>query len=264
MLNYFIRNADNMILGYFGGPAALGLYTKSYGLLTLPLSQFLSPISAVTVPTLCRLAGEPLKFRDFFLRSAGVVVVMVILATTAAFAVAPELVAIVLGPGWEPASNIFRILAPGAIVSSTNIAGAWVCTPLGLTNRQFKSALFVAPTYIVGFLIGSQWGAEGVAAAFSITCALLRVPVFRFMLRGTPVNPGDLWVLMLRPFLVGVSACSLAMATGFLWDEHVFGSLAIKTTTFVAVIGVAHRCKILVLPIRGLRSALRTFPKTVA
>lgn len=263
MLNYFIRNADNMILGYFGGPAALGLYTKSYGLLTLPLSQFLTPISAVTVPTLCRLAGDPPKFREFFLRSAGIVVVMVILATAAAFALAPELVAIVLGPGWESASGIFRILAPGAIISSTNIAGAWVCTPLGLTNRQFKSALFVAPTYIVGFLIGSQWGAEGVAAAFSITCGLLRVPVFRYMLRGTPVSPGDIWILMLRPFLVGAAACSLAMATGLFWEGDVFSSLALKTATFVAVIGVAHACKILVLPIEGLRSALRPSSKSV-
>ena len=39
LLNYFTRNFDNILIGRVLGSSALGIYSKGYGLLQLPLSQ---------------------------------------------------------------------------------------------------------------------------------------------------------------------------------------------------------------------------------
>jgi O-antigen/teichoic acid export membrane protein len=252
LLNYSIRNADNMILGYIGGAAQLGLYTKAYGLLTMPLSQFLSPISAVTVPALCRLVDNPTEFRSLFLRSAHLVILLVVLCTSWAFAVAPELVRIVLGPGWEQTIVIFRILAIGTIVSSTNIAGAWVATPMGRTDRQLRLAAVAAPVYIAAFAVGSRWGAEGVAAAFTATCCLLRIPTFHYLLKDSPIRPSDIGKLMIRPVSLAMVACGLALGAEIPLSLSTPYSLLLKSGVFVAIVMLGHLTGILPLPVRAV------------
>ncbi len=111
-LNYLSRNADNLIIGYISGPGSLGVYTKAYGLLLLPLQQFLAPISAVTIPTLSRMVDNPPAFRDFFLQQGRLVISASGLVIVFSCCAAMELVWVILGEGWEQAAIIFWLLSP--------------------------------------------------------------------------------------------------------------------------------------------------------
>jgi PST family polysaccharide transporter len=46
LLNYFSRNFDNILIGRVLG-CSLGIYTKAYGLLMLPIAQINFPMAAV-------------------------------------------------------------------------------------------------------------------------------------------------------------------------------------------------------------------------
>lgn len=60
------RNADNILIGSYLGSRPLGLYSKAYSLLLLPIQQINGPIAAVAMPALSRLQAAPEEFRDFF------------------------------------------------------------------------------------------------------------------------------------------------------------------------------------------------------
>jgi hypothetical protein len=58
-VNYVGRNLDNVLIGRVLGGATLGIYSKAYQLLMLPLSMVNGPISGVAVPALARLQSNP-------------------------------------------------------------------------------------------------------------------------------------------------------------------------------------------------------------
>jgi PST family polysaccharide transporter len=237
-LTYLIKNADNVILGFVAGPTLLGFYTKAYSLLTLPLRQFVSPIAAATIPALARLQHSPEAFRALFRQQAQVVFFLAMSAVMFSAVSAEEIVRIMLGPGWDRTAAIFLYLAPGAFISATNVAGSWVCTPCGLVHRQLRVSLFAAPIYVLGFLIGSQWGPEGMAASFSITCAVLRIPIFRYYLRDTPILTRDILMLTLKPAAISSVAAGAALLVN-LTDLSHGPALALKGLAFAAVLGIA-------------------------
>ena len=69
VVNYFARNLDKILLGRFWGSQSVGIYTKAYFLLLLPLSQVTAPITAVVVPALSRLQNEPKRYRNYYLKA---------------------------------------------------------------------------------------------------------------------------------------------------------------------------------------------------
>src|SRR2546430_6885107 len=46
-VNYFARNLDNVLLGRYWGASQLGLYSRGYQLMTLPIDQINGPITTV-------------------------------------------------------------------------------------------------------------------------------------------------------------------------------------------------------------------------
>lgn len=246
--NYLTRNADNVVVGLVHGATSLGVYSRGYNLFLMPLSQFLSPISSVAVPALSRVVGSPEDFKDLLLQKSYFVAFCVTLATGYSFCAAPELVAIVLGPGWEQAAIIVRCLAIGGAVYGTNVAGSWVCTTHGWTNRQLRVAVVAGPVYAVGYLAGSLCGPIGVACAFSITCCVLRYPVFRYLLADSPIRPADLIVPLLRIGAVAGTAAMAAIAVTAALELQGALSLAIKTAMYGATIAGAALTGLLAIP----------------
>ena len=58
-VNFFARNTDNLLIGKLFGAKPLGLYSKAYGLLLLPLTQINAPIASVAID----LAQEGLIYK---------------------------------------------------------------------------------------------------------------------------------------------------------------------------------------------------------
>ena len=59
VVNYAVRNMDNLLIGWRWGASPLGLYEKAYSLLLLPIQVINGPLTTVTVPTLSRLRARP-------------------------------------------------------------------------------------------------------------------------------------------------------------------------------------------------------------
>jgi len=58
LINYWARNADNLIVGKVYGESDLGIYNRAYTMLTLPLSLITGVFSSVLYPSLIKLKQE--------------------------------------------------------------------------------------------------------------------------------------------------------------------------------------------------------------
>jgi O-antigen/teichoic acid export membrane protein len=213
ILTFLSRNLDNVIIGRVAGDAALGLYLKAYSLLMLPVGRIRAPASAVVVSALSHLQGDDVRFRRYYLRAITSVVAVGMPAVVFLFVFAEDAILLILGPQWRDSILLFKVLAPAAFVETFNTIGSWACLPLGKSARLVRWQTFATAVTVAAFLIGVQWGALGVAAAFSITTIVLRAPAIWYLLQGSPVAPLDLVRALARPaatsLLAGVAVFAL-------------------------------------------------------
>lgn len=196
------REGDNVIVGRALDAGALGLYTRAYGLLMLPLRQLKTPVQAVMVPALSALQGEPARYRHAYrmaisgLGHLGMPVVVVMAVT------AHELIAVMLGTTWLAAAPIFQILAVASFVQLVSTTTGWIYTSTGRGAAYASWAVVNGVVTVGGFLVGVRWGVTGVAVSYAVTQVLLLLPGFVVACRRTPVALADPFLAMLRPTVV--------------------------------------------------------------
>lgn len=249
--NYFSRNMDNILIGRYLGAAPLGLYSRAYGLFMLPVSQVRAPIGQVALPVLSSLRLEPDRYRHYsqlLLSALGLLIVpMVLLCVWEA----DLIVRLALGPQWEEAVPVFRILAVGALVQPVASARGLVLLSLGLSQRYFRWGVANAILNVAAFVAGLPFGIKGVAAAYAIVNYAILVPSLHYCFSSTPVRVSDFWRAMLGPLGVGMAA-SLVFLPGLRMGGSGWVLDAIASIAFVGVYSGG------VWSIRPLRQAVMT------
>lgn len=204
LINYFSRNADNMLIGKYLGTGALGLYSKAYQLLLLPITQLRDPLNAVALPALSSLQAEKEKFRQYysnyiFLLSFFSMPLVLFLAIFS-----DELILIVLGDKWISASYIFKLLAITSFIQPVASTRGAVMIATGNTKRYliwgFANAIFV----ILGFIIGIYWGIPGVAISYAIVNYLLLLPSLYYSFKDSVITVGLFFRMIRYPLIISI------------------------------------------------------------
>jgi O-antigen/teichoic acid export membrane protein len=189
LLNYFGRNADNILIGRFHGTHELAIYEKGYGLFMMPLQQVNGPAGAVTIPALSRLASDPERYRKAYLRVLEKVTLVSTLIAAFTIGTADWLVAVLLGSQWTETSGILRALALSALVQPISNTTGWLFISQGRSRELFRWGIIGTSVSILSFVVGLRWGALGVALAYSIGGIILRLPLLIWLVtRSGPVR----------------------------------------------------------------------------
>lgn len=201
IVNYLSRNADNILIGKLLGPAALGFYSKAYGLLMMPITQIRGPLMGVGMPALSRLQAEPQRYKNYYLKMVQMLAFITIPMAILLGAYSHQIIMLVLGPKWEQAVGIFRILAFAAIIQPVAGTAGLVMLSSGHAGRYFKMGVFTSVAFVTSFLIGLPWGTSGVALSYTIANYILVVPTLLYAFNGTPVHVIDFGRAISLPFI---------------------------------------------------------------
>ncbi len=213
LLNYASRNLDNVVIGHQLGPHELGYYSRAYALFLLPLQQLNGPLGRVALPVLSTLRDDHERFRSYIRGAVLVIGYLTIPAYAVAAAVSAPLIALLLGPGWEPAALVFSLLAVAGLVQAVASVQGWLYLTLERAHRQLVYFAVTRPLIIGGFFLGVWWaGIEGVAFVYSALTLLLVVPGFWLAIRGTFVTGADIVGPLVRPGLAALPASAAAFA----------------------------------------------------
>lgn len=220
LLDYAAKNVDNILIGRFLGTAQLGLYTRAYGLLMLPLTQIHGPVANVVRPTMAALWGEPERYRRFYLTALQglcyavmpLVVVLAVLAT--------PVVELLLGQQWLESADVFRWLAVAGLLQTVGYTNGWLYASSGRAWAMARWGLVSRPVIILAFIAGLPWGITGVAIAYAASQLVLTPIGIAQAGRGTPVSLRDVLAVCSRPAAVAAAAGTAAGALALLVDDR--------------------------------------------
>jgi len=207
---YAAYNLEKVLLGRFWGAEALGTYGRAYQLVNIPTENLNSALGEVAFSTLARVKDDPERFKAYFLTAYSFVVAITIPVTLACGLFAPQLVRVLLGPQWDSAAPIFRLLAPTILVYAMINPLWWVMASKGLVVRSLRIALVLAPLVMLGYVLGLPYGPVGVAFGFSAVMLLWLVPHIIWCVHGTEISPGDVFRSVGRPLASGLGAAAVS------------------------------------------------------
>lgn len=252
-VNYFARNADDYLIFYAHGAAPLGLYGKAYELLRMPLRYINTPLSAVAVPALSRLADEPEEYRRLFLRVLEKIAMLALPLGAFMILNAADLIVVLLGQKWSEAGEIFRWLGLLVFIQPVANATGWLFITQDRTEEMLRWGIAGSVMAVLAILAGLPWGASGVAMAYATSGLALRAPIlFWYVGRDGPIRARDFYSAL------GRFAIPTAASVGAMWliREELTAALPLARVLVAFAVGLAVLMAMMwITP--GSRAALR-------
>jgi PST family polysaccharide transporter len=239
VMTFFSRNLDNLLIGKFWGPYQLGVYSRAYQMLLMPMQQINAPLAAVAVPALSRLADSPERYRAAYLRILEKIAMITMPGVVFMIATSDWLVLFVLGPQWREAGRIFMLLGVAAIIQPVTRTVLWLFTTQGRSREIFKWGVMSATIAVVSIVAGLPGGATGVAASYAITDLCVATPLlFWYVGRKGPVRAADFYRTIAPA--AGASIFALVVLFGCRQWLETFSHLATRLSiAFVITIGAS-------------------------
>jgi PST family polysaccharide transporter len=248
------RSADSVLNGWYWGAYQLGLYSRAYNLLMLPVRQLSAPAGSVAVPTFSRLQNDPERFARYYLRLANLMMWITTPIFGFLFVAAQPVIVLVLGAQWVGAAPVFQILVFSALGQLLFESVIWLFVSRGESGRLLKLLLVISPIIVGSFAIGLPFGIKGVALSGSLVLVAIFPWVLKYAFRGTPLSLKRLGRAIRCP--IGLALCGIAsaeLALRLAAPQRLVPQLLVAALGFAA----AYLLSMLVRPVREEAMSLR-------
>jgi O-antigen/teichoic acid export membrane protein len=211
VFNYWVRNSDNLLVGKFIGSAGLGIYTRAYSIMLMPLNQISSTVGQVMFPSLSKIQDDKVLVKQIYLRTISVIALITFPMMIGLFTVADSFVLALLGLKWKGVIPLLQIFALLGMVQSIGTTVGWIYNSQGRTNWQFRWSIAAGTLLIVSIIIGIIMGTViSVAVSYAIMSGVI-LSYHNFAIPGKLINMTFSEVVS---NVRGVFGCSLLMAGG--------------------------------------------------
>ncbi|OQW92459.1 MAG: colanic acid exporter [Thiotrichaceae bacterium IS1] len=202
IFNYFIRNADNLLIGRYLGAQELGYYNLAYRILLYPLATISGVIGRVMFPTYAQIQEDDARFRRAYLQVASSIALITFPMMLGFIVLAEPFILTMFGTQWSPVILLVMILAPLGLVQSIGTTVGAIYLAKGRTDWMFKWGIGTGILAMTAFVIGLHWGIIGVAVAYAIlSLFILAYPNFAIPFKLINLRVNELWLVIRLPLL---------------------------------------------------------------
>jgi O-antigen/teichoic acid export membrane protein len=253
-LIWLVINQSDVLLGSRLMPRdALGVYSVSLHLATLPMSKMMGVINQVAFPAVARLQDDPERLKRRLLQACGLLTVVTVPVLWGLAAVASELVALVLGPKWASAARPLQLVA--LVVPLRVLGGIFntAVTGVGRVGAALSNTIATAIVWPTCFLVGAFWGADGLAASWLVAIPTTFLLNFPRTSASVGVAFGDVLRTLVCPAVAGLAMVGSIAGTRLLIADW---ALMLRSGVLIAIGAAVYLVTITLLD-RSVWSQLR-------
>lgn len=237
-LNYFTRNADNILIGKFMGADSLANYNRAYQLLLLPNTLFLGIVNPVLQPVFSEYQDEVNYIRNVYYKIIHFLALLGIPLSIFLCINAREIIIFMFGRQWDKAIAPFQVLALTVWIQMTcSTTGVLVQSrnqPKLLMKNGLITALICVSAIVIGVIGGSiLFVSISLSIGFIVNFLVTFYRVTRYSLED---NLGNLLKRFISPFYLGVIMLILLKLVKKIDISNVFISLVLNGVVFLVVL----------------------------
>ncbi len=242
-VNYFSRNLDNVLIGRFWGTGGLGIYSRAYSLMMLPLNAIRNPVTTVAFPALSKLQNDPVAYRVYYRKIVLWLSHLSMPLAAILFVSSDAIIELALGEKWAGVSPVFSVLAVTVFIQTPASLTGLIQLSLGRGKRYFRIGLAFSIITSTAFCVGVIWGPIGVAVAYAVVTYLSLVPILIWAFKDTSLGLVDFFGNIWRPCLASLFSLTVSyLVTASLVGVTVWVSLAGSVSSFVLTYAVVLLC----------------------
>jgi O-antigen/teichoic acid export membrane protein len=236
-----IKNrSDTFVVGKLTSPAVLGFYALAYEISNLTATELIWPISRVLFPGFAKMAHDRPRLARGFIESLSVIIFLAAPMSAGIAVTADYVVAIFLGPRWDPVVPLIQILTLYGLfnLTSANSSALYLATgrPDLIVWRNVPTLIVLFPALVLGAM---KFGAEGAAWALVAAAVTGFFVNFTLLRRQLNVSIAGLFSGLWRPLLAaGLMAGTVHLAEE-MWPMEDTLALIIPQLMVLVALGAA-------------------------
>lgn len=204
---FVMLNADYFILSRFQDKDTVGQYFFAFNLSLQTLATLTQNLGGVLFPALAKLATDPKRQVDGFLRATHLMAYLTLPACLGQAAIAEPLLRAIYGHKWDPAIVPLQILSVGMAMRTIGWPAVSLLNAQGrfVARMNLSIASFIA---FVAMVCLGAWksGIIGVATAVTFHTAIFELLHLLIALRPAGTGPGRAASLVIGPALVAAAS----------------------------------------------------------
>jgi polysaccharide transporter, PST family len=230
-VHYIHRQFDKILIGRCWGAVEVGYYSRAYALFSLP-QMITQPLSSVVLPAMCRVWGEPDRWRHVYLRTLLVLLLLFVPGAGLLVLLSEPIVLFLYGSSWLEVVPIIEILAFALPFQPLYISAGFIYISSGRTDRMRQAGIVVATCYVIAFSISVSGGGSAVALSYCIATACIIGPWLWWATRGTTLTLSLIFATLWPPMLAALLALILCYAVS-LNHPKTIGDIFITSTLYL-------------------------------
>jgi len=237
-INYFSRNADNLLLGKYFGAAPLGFYNKSYQLMLLPVQNLTHVISPVLLPVLSEFQNDKTKIFNSYCRVVKLLAIIGFPLSIVLYFVAPELILTLYGSQWVESIPVFKILSLTVGIQMVLSTSGSIYQAVNRTDLLFVVGLSNSIFMIGGILFGIFFEkglifvGYGLLFAFIIGFFNSFIILIKIVLKQSLIT---FFKLFIRPLITASAMAIVLYLVSFISIENIVFALVLKLLVAMVV-----------------------------
>jgi O-antigen/teichoic acid export membrane protein len=199
VLWFVYSQADIFLAGRLLGAELLGFYSVALHLASLPVQRLSALLNQIAYPAFAEVRRDGHAVQFYMLKVLRVLSLISFPMLWGISAVAPEIVAVLLGPRWHLAVLPLQLLP---LMMPVNLIGLFLNTAfqgIGRTKEVLMNSLVATAVLPVAFYVGAQWSLPGLAIGWLGGYTLIAVLNLKRMLPTVGLRMRDVGYAVARP-----------------------------------------------------------------
>jgi len=186
-----VYQLDTVIAGRTLSAAAVGLYSVSLHLATLPMQKIMSIVNQVALPAVARMQSDMPRLRRRLIEASRLMTFFSMPTMWGMSAVAPELVDVAMGPKWVGAVYPLQIICCIVPLRMLSVLFGTAVVGIGKASADVRNTIVSSIVLPTGFLVGIHWGVNGLATSWVIALPIVFCANFPRITRALGVRAVD-------------------------------------------------------------------------